>query len=88
MYPKSWMAGTPFEAFHKWYIAWSRDPILTGASSGKREWDWLLSYIYLEGLFQVPCFIIGAVGLYRSEPSPSWSQTVVDLSVDDKRVYR
>jgi hypothetical protein len=56
----------------EWYISFSRDPILIGARGTDPAWGWIRSFIVLEGVFQVPCFILGAIGLWNS----------------DKRVYR
>ena len=50
----------------------TRDPIMHGAVFGPEgDWGWLRTLILLEGAFQVPCFALGALGLWHSEPSPS-----------------
>jgi hypothetical protein len=51
----------------KWYLSWSRDPVIIGATTGGVEWDWMRTFLYLEAFFQVPSHIIGAWGLWRSE---------------------
>nr|XP_031862314.1 uncharacterized protein CI109_002279 [Kwoniella shandongensis]KAA5529386.1 hypothetical protein CI109_002279 [Kwoniella shandongensis] len=67
IYPTSWLASTPLPAFFQWSIALARDPILGGAISGSREFAWLRTYFFLEGGFQLPCFVLGAVGLWRND---------------------
>ncbi|EIW67144.1 hypothetical protein M231_07109 [Tremella mesenterica] len=67
LYPPALIAKTPLPRFQKWYIAWSRDPIVTGATGTAAEWGWLRTFVWMELLFQVPCFLIGAVGLYRND---------------------
>jgi len=67
LYPPSWFKGTPLPGFSKWYLEWSRDPVLVGATYGGREWDWLRSFVYLEGAFQVPCHLAGIWGLWRND---------------------
>lgn len=67
LYPASLLANTPLPAFLQWWLSISRDPILLGAFGGKREWHWLSCFLALEGGVQLPCFILGAWGLWRSE---------------------
>jgi hypothetical protein len=67
LYPPSLLAGTPFPAFMKWYINFSRDPILLGAMSSNPAWDWLKCFLKMEAFVQLPSFFIGAYGLYKSE---------------------
>ncbi|KAK4687981.1 sigma intracellular receptor 2, partial [Tremellales sp. Uapishka_1] len=67
LYPPGLLKNTPFPAFLDWYLSFSRDPILLGAGSGLREWDWLRKFIWMEACVQLPCFIIGAIGLWRND---------------------
>ncbi|WVR09147.1 hypothetical protein IAU60_006209 [Kwoniella sp. DSM 27419] len=67
LYPAHWLQGTRLQAFFHWSISLARDPILGGAISGSREFTWLRYFLYLEGFFQVPCFAIGAWGLWRND---------------------
>ena len=67
LYPPSLLADTPLPAFLEWYIGFSKDPILIGARGVDPAWGWIRSFIALEGAFEVPCFVLGAVGLWRSE---------------------
>ncbi|WWC64141.1 uncharacterized protein I303_106749 [Kwoniella dejecticola CBS 10117] len=67
IYPKHWLADTPLSSLFEWSISLARDPILGGAMSGTREFAWLRYFLYLEGFFQLPCFILGAIGLWRND---------------------
>jgi hypothetical protein len=58
---------SPLRAVLEWYISTTRDPVLSGVLSGRWEWDWLKMFFYLEGGFQLPCFLLGAWGLWTSE---------------------
>lgn len=70
LYP-SWMVkGTPLGAFTDWYLAFSRDPIMTGVMRQDPAWRWMMPFFYLEMFFQVPCFALGAYGLWKSESRP------------------
>lgn len=62
----------------------SKDPVLKGARGNDPAWSWIRCFILLEGMFQVPCFVIGAIGLWISEHV---TRTKLTTS-DDKRVYR
>lgn len=81
------LASTPLPAFIQWYIRWSRDPIIIGAMNGGWEWDWIRGFMWVEALFQMPCWIIGAWGLWRGESFSSLWRDVL-MRADDKRVYR
>jgi len=51
-----------------WYVGMSGDPLIGGAMeilSNGSELAWFKSFIYLEALFQLPVFVIGAYGLWR-----------------------
>lgn len=70
IYPASVMAhlaSTPLPGFIEWYKTWSRDPIIVNAAVGGWEWDWIRGFMWVEALFQMPCWIIGAWCLWRSE---------------------
>lgn len=67
LYPASWLAGTPLPAFLEWYLSFSVDPILIGARGTQPAWGWIRSFIWLEAVFQMPCFVMGAIGLWKSE---------------------
>lgn len=70
IYPASIMsrlASTPLPAFIEWYKTWSRDPIIVNAATGGWEWDWIRGFMWVEALFQMPCWIIGAWCLWNSE---------------------
>ncbi|RSH95337.1 hypothetical protein EHS25_000424 [Saitozyma podzolica] len=67
LYPPSLLAGTPFPAFMRWYINFSRDPILLGAMSSNPAWDWLKCFLKMEAFVQLPSFFIGAYGLYKND---------------------
>jgi hypothetical protein len=82
IYPPSimlYLASTPLPAFIDWYMRWSRDPIIIGASNGGWEWDWIRGFMWVEAVFQMPCWIIGAWALWRGrsiilfqiKPSPA-----------------
>ena len=74
IYPPAIMAflkaSTPLPAFIEWYKTWSRDPIIVNAASGGWEWDWIRGFMWVEALFQMPCWIIGAWCLWHSTFSP------------------
>lgn len=53
-----------------WYNATTRDPVIVGAMSGSRDWAWLKVFLHMELFVQTPCFVIGALGLWRSELCP------------------
>ncbi|WOO83455.1 Sigma intracellular receptor 2 [Vanrija pseudolonga] len=65
-YPAWLLEATPFPAVLDWYVSRSRDPILLGVVSGRDEWAWLRTFFWLEALFQLPSFIIGAIGLWNT----------------------
>ncbi|WRT68949.1 uncharacterized protein IL334_005931 [Kwoniella shivajii] len=67
LYPVHWLAGTPLSDLFNYSITLARDPILGGALSGSKEFDWLRYFFWLEGLFQLPCFVIGAIGLWNND---------------------
>jgi hypothetical protein len=58
--------------FSAWYKLWSRDPIINGAGTGAREWAWLDVFLHAEVAVQVPCFVLGAWWLYKSECGPGF----------------
>lgn len=55
--------------------------------NGGWEWDWIRGFMWVEALFQMPCWIIGAWGLWRGESFSSLWRDVL-MRADDKRVYR
>ncbi|OCF54450.1 hypothetical protein L486_07998 [Kwoniella mangroviensis CBS 10435] len=67
IYPKHWLANTPLPVLFEYSISLARDPILGGALSGSKEFNWLRYFLYLEGGFQLPCFAIGAWGLWKND---------------------
>ncbi|WVQ93314.1 hypothetical protein IAU59_000382 [Kwoniella sp. CBS 9459] len=67
LYPAAWLEGTALQRFFHWSISLARDPILGGAMSDSREFAWLRLFLYLEGGFQLPCFAIGAWGLWKND---------------------
>lgn len=66
VYPASLVDGTPLQAFGKWYTTFSRDPIMTGILGRDPAWGWMMPFFWLEMVFQIPCFILGAIGLWKS----------------------
>lgn len=73
IYPASimrYLALTPLPGFIEWYKTWSRDPIIVNAAVGGWEWDWIRGFMWVEALFQMPCWIIGAWCLWHSESGP------------------
>ncbi|KAI0308243.1 hypothetical protein B0F90DRAFT_144369 [Multifurca ochricompacta] len=51
-----------------WYVSMSGDPLIGGAMGifgNQSELSWFKSFLYLEVLFQLPVFVIGAHGLWR-----------------------
>lgn len=70
IYPPAIMAvlqrSTPLPGFIEWYKTWSRDPIIVNAAVGGWEWDWIRGFMWVEALFQMPCWIIGAWCLWHS----------------------
>jgi len=81
IYPQSilsMISHTPLPAFMQWYMRWSRDPIIIGAYSGGWEWDWIRGFMWVEALFQMPCWIIGAWGLWNGM-SPSHFVVQTDM---------
>jgi hypothetical protein len=51
-----------------WYVGMSGDPLIGGAMgifNNESELAWFKSFLYLEALFQLPVFVIGAYGLWR-----------------------
>ncbi|WWC91335.1 uncharacterized protein L201_006278 [Kwoniella dendrophila CBS 6074] len=67
IYPKHWLADTQLSRLFEYSISLARDPILGGALSNSKEFLWLKYFLYLEGFFQLPCFIIGAWGLWYND---------------------
>jgi len=52
-----------------WYVGMSGDPLIGGAMgifNNESELAWFKSFLYLEALFQLPVFVIGAYGLWRN----------------------
>ncbi|KAI9460617.1 transmembrane protein 6/97 [Lactarius psammicola] len=51
-----------------WYVGMSGDPLIGGAMGifgNESELAWFKSFLYLEALFQLPVFVIGAYGLWK-----------------------
>ena len=67
LYPPSLLARTPLPALMKWYLSWSRDPVLIGAAGSSWDWAWLRVFLHSEGYFQLPIFFIAAGMLWYSE---------------------
>jgi hypothetical protein len=67
LYPKHWIEGTVLNQVVQWYIQQTRDPLLDGVFRGNPNWNWIVPFLYLEGVFQAPCFVLGAYGLWKSE---------------------
>lgn len=83
------LASTPLPAFIEWYKAWSRDPIIVNAAAGGWEWDWIRGFMWVEALFQMPCWIVGAWCLWHSASFLLGRVSEADsILSDDKRVYR
>ncbi|ODO01669.1 hypothetical protein I350_06495 [Cryptococcus amylolentus CBS 6273] len=64
LYPPA-LVPAPLKEFLLWSAALTRDPILLGAA--RPEFGWLRSFFWLEAVFQIPCFVIGAWGLYYND---------------------
>ncbi|KAI0003717.1 transmembrane protein 6/97 [Russula compacta] len=59
------------QAFPLWYVNMSGDPLVGGAMGilgNESELAWFKSFLYLEALFQLPVFVLGARGLWRDSP--------------------
>ncbi|ORX39019.1 transmembrane protein 6/97 [Kockovaella imperatae] len=67
LYPPSWIVNTPLPAFIKWYMGWSRDPVILGALGGSPLWHWMKAFFWLEAVFQLPCWILGAWGMWTND---------------------
>lgn len=55
----------PFPHFVPWYVRASADPVLRGAFGPGREWDWIRLFLQMELWVQLPCFFVGAWGLWN-----------------------
>ncbi|GMK59325.1 hypothetical protein CspeluHIS016_0703400 [Cutaneotrichosporon spelunceum] len=66
VYP-SWMVTGPLEAFKEWYLDFLRDPIMTGVSTENPTTRFMIPFFYLEMFFQLPCFVLGAIGLWKND---------------------
>ncbi|ORY31410.1 transmembrane protein 6/97 [Naematelia encephala] len=66
-YPAWLIDDTQLAAFKKWYISWSRDPVMLNAYSGDPAWLWIEPFFFLELVFQVPSFVVGAIGLWKND---------------------
>lgn len=51
--------------FLVFYVKTSGDPLIRGLMSQTSEWAWFRTFILLEGMFQLPIFIVGAWALYK-----------------------
>lgn len=61
----------PLQAIPPWYVGMSGDPLMGGAMGileNGSDLAWFKSFMYLEALFQLPVFVIGARGLWRDSP--------------------
>jgi len=70
IWPKQIVPKT-LQALPPWYVGMSGDPILGGVmgiNGNESAFAWLRSFIYLEALFQLPVFVLGARGLWRDSP--------------------
>jgi len=59
------------QALPPWYVSMSGDPILGGVmgiNGNESAFAWLKSFMYLEALFQLPVFVLGARGLWQDSP--------------------
>ncbi|KAI0257101.1 transmembrane protein 6/97 [Lactifluus subvellereus] len=55
------------QAIIPWYVRMSGDPLIGGAMgllANESELAWFKSFVYLEALFQLPVFVLGARGLW------------------------
>ncbi|KAI9509071.1 transmembrane protein 6/97 [Russula earlei] len=63
---------TPLRAVPRWYVSVSGDPLIAGAMGisvgNASELAWFKSFMYLEALFQLPVFVLGARGLWKDSP--------------------
>ncbi|CAK9786822.1 unnamed protein product [Cutaneotrichosporon oleaginosum] len=66
VYPK-WLVPGALESFGKWYIGLFRDPVMTGVLTRDGSMDFMMPFFYLEVVFQLPCFVLGAMGLWRND---------------------
>ncbi|BEI83952.1 hypothetical protein CcaverHIS002_0405560 [Cutaneotrichosporon cavernicola] len=80
VYP-SWMVSGPLEALAEWYLNFLRDPIMAGVFAKDPTMRFMMPFFYLEMFFQLPCFVLGAVGLWKSATWP------YSLTPDDRRVW-
>jgi len=54
-----------------WYVGMSGDPLVgraMGIIGNGSDLAWFKSFMYLEALFQLPVFVLGANGLWRDSP--------------------
>ncbi|KLT39754.1 hypothetical protein CC85DRAFT_288244 [Cutaneotrichosporon oleaginosum] len=97
VYPK-WLVPGALESFGKWYIGLFRDPVMTGVLTRDGSMDFMMPFFYLEVVFQLPCFVLGAMGLWRSRNALGETERSVltdqapisrglSLTQDDKRVW-
>jgi len=59
------------QALTHYYVGMSGDPLVGGVMGifgNGSELAWFKSFMYLEALFQLPVFVIGAHGLWRDSP--------------------
>jgi len=67
LYPPWLIASTPLPGFMKWYLAYSRDPVVAGAMKGGVENAWLVTFFWIEAVFQIPTFVVSAIGLRNND---------------------
>ncbi|KAF9454239.1 hypothetical protein P691DRAFT_656666 [Macrolepiota fuliginosa MF-IS2] len=66
LYPRSLVPG-PMRALLEYYIKFSNDPLI-GALAGMKDSSsltWFKTFITLEGIFQIPVFIVGLGALWH-----------------------
>jgi len=66
IWPKQ-LVPTFAQAIIPWYVRMSGDPLIGGVMgllANKSELAWFKSFLYLEALFQLPVFVLGARGLW------------------------
>ncbi|BEJ14773.1 hypothetical protein CspHIS471_0405400 [Cutaneotrichosporon sp. HIS471] len=66
VYP-SWMVPGPLDALKEWYLNFLRDPIMAGVFAKDPTMRFMMPFFYLEMFFQLPCFVLGAAGLWKND---------------------
>ncbi|KAF9047200.1 hypothetical protein BDZ89DRAFT_1099290 [Hymenopellis radicata] len=64
LYPNTYLPSLP-----EWYTGYSADPLIRGAMLKESQLVWFNCFLYVEMIFQLPVFVIGALGLWKGSKS-------------------